>query len=523
MTEVTTPEAAPSLRTPDAAVLTAGELQSAAARGSMWTLLNTGVGIPIAFAANAVVARSLGAADYGRLAVITLVMGIAVKLTNFGVGEAVQQWGAAAHARGDAPSVDEVLRKSLGFHLLIQLPLLVAVALVMGHGEPGWVQLALLAIAVMPPLLGGSSLCMSIENRTATSARMGIVVSVVTQTTLATVAVVTHSPVGVWASRSLVPVLMQPVNLLLITPHRRRVTLQPHLPRQMPTGFWRFSLLTCAADLLGLLVTSRSEILVLQWLGDARMVGVFALAFGIATQLRGPVESLMAPLLPGVAGIVEAHPELAGPTLRRALVVSALFAAGILLGLPLLVVLMPFVYGADFTVSAALLPALAVAALAQAMINPLAAFARAQLASGRILASNAVALTVDMLVACALIPWLGLVGAVVAALAAQAVNTMLMASIQVRKQTISWRGLGLTSVPLLLAVPAMAVSSAAWLRGDLGLGLASLLLAVAAWIIGMRRLLPADHLHELNRAAAGLPGPLRTVFGAGVRLLENRS
>jgi O-antigen/teichoic acid export membrane protein len=510
-------------RGPVTTALSAAELQRAAARGSLWTLAHTVVGIPIAFVANTVVARSLGAANYGHLALITLFMGVAIALTNLGVSEGVQQWGAAANARGDAPLVDDILRASLGFHALVQLPLLVIVATVLGHGETVWVQAGLLTTAALPPLLGSSSLCISIENRTATSARISMLVNFITQLTLAVTAVLSHSPLGVWAVRNLVPTLCLPLNYQLLAPHRRRVAIQARLPRHMPQGFWPFCLLTCAAGLLGLLVVSRSEIVVLQWLGEPRMVGVFALAFGVAGQLRGPVEALLAPMLPSVAGIVEVHPDLVATALRQTLSVCALFTAGILLTVPLLTVSMPVIYGPEFAASAALLPALATAALAQAMINPLLAFARAQRAGGAVLTSNALSLAVDIAVACVLVPWLGVMGAVTAALAAQVTSTLLMAGIQVRHGTLSWVRLARTAIPLLLAIPVMAVPVAAWLSGQPALAGGLYLAGLGVWLGGTRRLLSTDEVNDLRRTASALPSLLRVTVTRGLTLLEARS
>jgi len=520
MADIVSTDEAADAQAPVTEALSPAQLQRAAANGSLWTLLQTVLGIPIAFTANAVVARALGPAEYGDLAVISMLMSIAVLVTNLGVSQGVQQWGAAAHARGDASTVDDVLRASLGFHLLVQLPMLVAVALFVGRGQPVWLQFALLFWAVLPPALGSSSLCISIENRTASSAKLGLLVNLLTQAVVAVSAVLTHAPTAVWVSRSLVPVVCQPINRLLLTSHRRRVCLQARAPRRMPAGFWRFCLMTCAASLLGLLVTSRSEILVLEWLGDSQMVGAFALAFGIAAQLRGPIEALLAPMLPGVAGIVEAHPQLAERALHRAMGISAMLTAGILLGLPFLVAVTPLIYGSEFRASAALLPALAIATLAQALVNPLKAFAQAQRSGGRILASNVMSLTVDIAVACALVPWLGVVGAVVAAITAQVVSTYLMASIQVGRGITGWRQMCRSAAPLLVAVPVMVVPSTIWLLGEAWQAIALYVLGLVLWIVGMRNFLDSRQIDDIRIAAKALPRVTHRVAERGVRILE---
>jgi O-antigen/teichoic acid export membrane protein len=501
--------------------LTPGELQQAAASGAIWTLVHTLTAIPLAFAVNAVVARSLGAAEYGHLALITMAMAIISGVTNFGVSEAVQQWGAAAHARGDHAEVDRILRSSLGFHILVQLPLMTAAAFVLGHSQPGWVKVALLLSVMLPPLMGSSSLCINIENLTARSSRLSMATNLVMQAAVALVAVATHLPVAVWTARTLVPALTQPLNLLLLTPHRRRVAFSARLPRLMPAGFWRFSLLTAAAGFLGVLVVSRSEIVLLQWLGTPEMVGIFALAFGIASQLRGPVEALLAPMLPGIAGIVEVHPHLAAKTLLRSLRISALFSSAILLGLPLLVAALPAIYGQEFAKTAALLPVLAIAALMQALINPLLAFARAQHATGRILRSNLLSLGFDLALAAVLIRPLGVWGAVAAAVAAQTVSLLAMAAIQVRHSVLRWQDLARTCMPALLAGLAAVVTALIWQSSPgLAWSVAAYLLAIAGWVAGTRFLLNSADLEDLRNVANILPRPMASAIRAAARGLE---
>ncbi|MCK2124962.1 hypothetical protein, partial [Pseudomonas sp. PNPG3] len=49
-------------------------LQESAVRGAVWTVVHTFVAIPVAFLVNLLMARVLGAADYGRLAFLTALM-----------------------------------------------------------------------------------------------------------------------------------------------------------------------------------------------------------------------------------------------------------------------------------------------------------------------------------------------------------------------------------------------------------------------------------------------------------------
>src|ERR1044072_336135 len=126
------PDAGPEPPTPERGTpMTGGELQRRAISGSLWAAVNATISVPLAFLANAVVARILGPAEYGQLAFLTLILGIAVLISNLGVSDAVIQWGAAAEARGDRPAADRLLKKSLGYHLMVQLPVLVLSVLVL--------------------------------------------------------------------------------------------------------------------------------------------------------------------------------------------------------------------------------------------------------------------------------------------------------------------------------------------------------------------------------------------------------
>lgn len=86
--------------TPGAESLSAGELQRRAISGSAWTAVNVVVTVPVAFVANAIVARSLGVGSYGHLAFLTATLGLATVLANFGFSNALIQQGSRAVAGG---------------------------------------------------------------------------------------------------------------------------------------------------------------------------------------------------------------------------------------------------------------------------------------------------------------------------------------------------------------------------------------------------------------------------------------
>jgi O-antigen/teichoic acid export membrane protein len=85
---------------PGLAPIPAAELQRRAITGSIWTVINTIVYLPVAFVANAVVARTLGVTDYGHLAFLTVSLTLAIQFADFGFSTAFVQRGSRLEAAG---------------------------------------------------------------------------------------------------------------------------------------------------------------------------------------------------------------------------------------------------------------------------------------------------------------------------------------------------------------------------------------------------------------------------------------
>ena len=508
------------------APVTAAALQGAAASGAVWTVVHTVVSVPLAFAANAVVARALGPTGYGRLAVVTLVLGVATSLTNLGVTDAALQWGAAAHARGDSATVDGMLRRVLGFAVLVQLPLLLVTVLVVLRGSsPAAVAAALLGVA-LSMAVGPASLAATIESRTAGGAKITMATNVVLQAVVAAAAVLTRSPAHVWAARSAAGGLLQGAYYLLLGPARRRALARPLPPRGLPAGFWRFALLTAAGGVVGMLVFSRSELLVLDASHAAAAAGLFALAFGLSQQVTAPVDAMLNPLSPAVAGIVAAHPQRAPHTLLRSTRVAAVMAAALVaVVFPALYVALPVIYGDRFTAAADIFLPLGVASCVQSVVNPLLTFARARRRSGALLTINCVALVLDLAVAVALVPLIGVWGAVVANVAGQLAVLAPMARMECRHWSVPaaayLRALG----PFAVSVPAMLVAALA-VPGWLGLppAVGSVVAALAggvAVVAGVRLTGTGIPAADLEPGLRILPGPAQRVARPVARLLTS--
>ena len=197
----------------------------------------------------------------------------------------------------------------------------------------------------------------------------------------------------------------------------RRAVLRPRLAgRGLPAGFWRFAIPFAAASVVGGLVLSRSEIFVMQWLADPAALGLFALAFGVAGHVFAPAQAFVGPLVPAISGLHEVDTDAAATpaftrTLRAGSTIVALLMASALAALALLV---PVLYGEEFSDASPLVLALGIASGLLVVGSPVTAFVSARLSAWELLRANLVALVLDVAVAVALIPLWGAWGAVAA-------------------------------------------------------------------------------------------------------------
>ena len=400
--------------------LSAGELQRRAVAGSSWTALQTFVSLPIAFVANAIVARTIGVSGYGALAFLTAILALGFTVANFGFIPALIQSGSRAEAAGDSQEADSLLRRSLGFHAVVEMPILIALALVLTRGDPAWVTAAVGAAVIGSCLLSGAALTLTIESRTALGAKLALVTNLIVQPVSILVAVLTASASAVWAVRTLGPVLGLALALVFLDRARRTAVLSPRLPLEFGRIFWRFAFASWFAGIVGLLVFSRSEIFLLQWFGKTEDLGLFALAFGVSYQITAPVDAMLHALLPAVAGILSEWPERAADTFDRATRVSSVLAGGIAaVVVPVLVYAFPFIYGDSFRESAWLFVPLALVSVFQTVNNPVLAFVNGRERGGLIVKVNTAALFLNVVTGVSLIPPFGAWGAVAANVLAQ--------------------------------------------------------------------------------------------------------
>ena len=497
------------------------ELQRRAISGSFWTAAHTVISVPIAFAVNAVVARVLGPAEYGGLAFLMLVLAIATQVSNAGVSDATIQWGVASAVRGKHEEVARVVAGSLGYHVLVQLPLLAATVVLLARQNGAVAAVLVLAVA-LPCVFGSAALMISIENRTAMGAKLAMLSNLLVQAGILISAVTTESPTWVWAVRTLAGSLLLPLNLLVLDRWGRSVARQIRLPRKAPQGFWRFGLLTMATGLVSLLVFSRSEIIFLQWFDDAAAVGLFALAFGVAAQLTAPVDALMGPLIPAIAGLVAAHPDQVDRGRERALRAASFLSGCILAGVvPTLVTLLPSVYGEDFADARVAFFVLAIASSLQSVCNPIIAFQTARRRAGLLLRINVGALIVDVILAVALIPAFGLLGALVANVSAQLVVFVWLVIGEATERGQSplsiVRPMSAWPVGLVAALAALILPS--WIGLPMAASVpTALVMGLLIYVLGVRTMRAGMLDSDWLALAAALPMPLQPLVRASARL-----
>ena len=113
-------------------------------------------------------------------------------------------------------------------------------ALALTRSDPLWEVAALGTAVVLTCLLGGASLSLTIENRTAAAARLAMVVNLALQGATVATALLTHSASAVWVVRTLVPALALGLSFVLLDPHRRAAALRPRPPSMLGPGILLF-------------------------------------------------------------------------------------------------------------------------------------------------------------------------------------------------------------------------------------------------------------------------------------------
>lgn len=435
--------------------LDARELQARALRGVSWSAFTSLLALPLAIAVSVVVARKLGADGYARFAYLTFVVPFFIALSDAGFAHATTRSVSQAFASGDVERTRELVGKALGWNLL-RLPFLCVLVLAVARPDRFG---AVLVVAFLTVSTASAGLVFSLqaENRGATLAKLAMVEGLATGGAAIAAALSGADATMVWAASFAAGALVAPGWLLATSRRLRRAALRPRLPRGLGIAFWRFGLLSLASSAGYVLVFSRSEIVILEALDEQRALAVFALAYGLSQRLTTPVDTLLGPLTTALSALQGAHPDRFRAGFERALRLSAvavaLLAAGALVGTALLA---PLMYGDEYAGVGLAFTGLAAISLLQSIAQPYTAVAYASGRPGLLLRALGVALAVDVAVAFALIPVLGLWGAV----AANAAGGLTALALTVRS-TAGPASLRLAEVPVLRLVLLTGASCAA--------------------------------------------------------------
>ncbi|WP_353957096.1 lipopolysaccharide biosynthesis protein [uncultured Ornithinimicrobium sp.] len=431
----------------------------------MWTGVHTVVSLPVAFVVNLILARVLGAADYGRLALLTAILEVAGVVVGLGVATAVLQFGAKAHARGDRDAVRALLSKSQGFRLLWAAPLVTAVVVLVADAPVGLLIAALVFGVWLPAATSGGPACLALENKTDRGAQVAMVTNLFLQTAVVITVVTLATADAVWLVRLVVGGVSAAATLIFVSRDYRRAVLAPRLPLRFPPGFWMFALPTGASAIIGTLVASRTEVFFLDRLATAEQVGIFALAYGLSTHLFAPVQTLMNPLIPAISGLREVDAPAIGRALSRSLRVTST-VAGLMVAsaLPALALLLPVLYGAEFREASGMFLALGAAGGLAVLSSPMRIFVLSRLRAGSLLWVDVAALVVAVAVMLLTIPTLGAWGAVLAKVASSATQLILVSAVELRGGTLGFGATFRAAAPSLIACVALVVG---WCAGVL--------------------------------------------------------
>jgi O-antigen/teichoic acid export membrane protein len=264
---------------------------------------------------------------------------------------------------------------------------------------------------------------------------------------------------------------------------------------------------------LDAVVWQRTEVAFLQALAPAAEVAFYALAFGIATQAGRIPYQLSVVLFPSFpalvgGGRVAELASLHATAMRYFVLLGAPLGVGLAVTAPAVVRLL---YGPAYGPAAAVLAVLALGSLVGFAAGASPAVLHATKRQDRLLRQGLLAAAVDVVLALALIPVAGAVGAAVASVAAQALGSGLAIRAAAREA-----GAGVPIAALVrIAAAALAMGVVAslpilLLEGAAAL-VAAVLLGAAAYPLALRALhaLSAEDLDRARVLVERLPAPAR--------------
>ena len=470
--------------------------------------------LPLAIGVSVVLARTLGPEGFARFALLSFLVPLVFTISDLGVSQAAMREASRAYAAGDLATTRALLGKILGWNLL-RFPVLCALTLVLVDGS-ATTSAALAAYLLIALGSAGVNLSLNAENRVAVLAKVAFVQAIAAAAVSIAAAVAGASPETIFALSLASGAVATPLWLLAASPHLRRAALVPRLPRGLGAGFWRYGVSALAVSLLTLLVFSRSEVVLLDLFEEQQALAVFALAYGLAQRLTTPVDTLLGPLVPALAALDAAHPDRLRAGFQRALRLAAtavaFLAASAVAGM---VFLAPFLFGSEYEDVGLAFAALAGISLFQSAAQPYTALVYAVGRPQIALRALAAALVVDVAVAVALIPPLGLWGAVIANAAGALVAIVLAARAVAGKGSVRLAGIAAPRLLFITAAAAASSTGAGLLASPLhalAATAAAVLVGTATFVVGARLAGGLVTGGDARVVAEALPRPLARAF-----------
>jgi len=189
---------------------------------------------------------------------------------------------------------------------------------------------------------------------------------------------------------------------------------------------------TAFSSILGVLVFSRSEVLLLKWIGEDASAGIYSLAFGVAVQITSIIASTTNSLNAAAAGFVAIRKSDQKRGLLVSLRLTSAFSALVAIAtIPLIAKYIPLIYGEDFKAAAAPFVVIGLLSCFQAAVMPFSLFLLANGESKSELKSLIWAYICNLSLALILIPVIGIWGAILA----NGVGQLVATSIVIRRQS----------------------------------------------------------------------------------------
>jgi O-antigen/teichoic acid export membrane protein len=253
----------------------------------------------------------------------------------------------------------------------------------------------------------------------------------------------------------------------------------------------------------------------MQLYGQTTALGLFALAYGLSSQMTGPLDVLLSPLTPAMAAVAAVDFKRTVAAMLRSTRFFALVAGGLTAIVPAIAALVPLIYGDPYREAASLLLPLAAVSTFQSTSNALSLSTYARRDGKTLAIAHSAALVVDLTLAFALIPVIHAWGAVTANAASQVVAIGYLLRRELVVSRLSPLDMLLTArawaCGLVAAIIALAVSQV--LPGSDLVRAAVLLFAGAASYVLLLRLAGGALEDGDHEALAGaLPGWIAGVF-----------